>query len=396
MLWCVSRRGEIMNIEQAEQLYRLMFTNMKEGLAIIRLDGLEPGASPLVLEMNPAAAKICQDLSCETRSCRLADCFPGWFDADGFPESCNRVAVFGGSLDLGEFGLGSIYYRIRVFALTESHLGIVFSDCTQHKRSETEIGELRTRIEADSAGMERRVTERTAQLEEINAELDAFAYSVSHDLRAPLRAMQAFAEILLDDDTQSAAERTAYLKRIQSAAQGMERLIQDLLAYSRLSRQEIMLQRVSLEKVVRDAAQQLELTSGGKIYHLEISGNLPEVVGHHAVLVQVVLNLMNNAIKFVPKGVTPRLGIRAEQSEDHCRLFLEDNGIGIATQHRERVFKIFERLHGIETYPGTGVGLAIVRKAVTRLGGKIGVESRDEGGSRFWIELKKGDGGSEK
>jgi len=381
-----------MDIEQAEQLYRLMFTNMKEGLAIVRLDPEERDASPLVLEMNPAAVTICRSATCRPGNGRLADCFPGWFDEAGFLQNCRRIAAYGGSLDLGEVALNGSYYRIRVFALSENHLGVVFSDCTQHKKAEAEITQLAEKVEADEAGMEERVAERTAQLEEINAELDAFAYSVSHDLRAPLRAMQAFAEILLDDETQSAAERTAYLKRIRSSAQGMDRLIQDLLAYSRLSRQEILLQAVSLEKVVRDAAQQLELTSGGTSYQLEISGDLPEVVGHHAVLVQVVLNLMNNAIKFVPKGAVPMLRIWAEQSEESCRLFLEDNGIGIPPQHQERIFKIFERLHGIESYPGTGIGLAIVRKAVTRLGGRIGVESREGEGSRFWIELRKGDG----
>jgi PAS domain S-box-containing protein len=260
-------------------------------------------------------------------------------------------------------------------------------DITEAKRAEAQNAELLEKVQNNAAELERRVAERTAQLQERNEELDSFAHSVSHDLKAPLRAMQGFAEILLEDQPLGRAERLEYLKRILSAAQGMERLINDLLAYSRLSRSELQLQPVSLQKVVREAAQQLELASGGREYRLEIAEELPEVLGHHAVLVQVLLNLMSNGIKFVPKEVTPRLRIRGERQGGLCRLIVEDNGIGIPAEHQERIFKIFERLHSAESYPGTGVGLAIVRKAVSRLGGRIGVVSREGEGSRFWIEL---------
>lgn len=378
-----------MDMEQAEQLYRLMFTNMREGLAILRLDVRNPDASPLIIEMNPAAVKLCRCKSFNFGNCRVTDCYPDWFDADAFKKNCHRLAAFGGCMELGEVPRDDSFYRIRIFALTENHIGMVISDCTRHKEQEADIAELTEKLEQEAATMERRVSERTAQLEEINEELDSFAFSVSHDLRAPIRAMQAFAEILLDDEFQTPAERNAYLVRIKAAAQGMDRLIQDLLAYSRVSRQEITLETVSLDHVVRDAAQQLELASGGKGYRLEISGNLPDVIGHHTVLVQVVLNLMTNGIKFVPKGVLPLLRIRSEESEEYCRLYVEDNGIGIPQEHQERIFKIFERLHSMESYPGTGVGLAIVRKAVQRLGGRIGLESKEGEGSRFWIELRK-------
>lgn len=378
-----------MEMEQAEKLYRLMFTNMREGLAILRLDVRSPEAPPLIIEMNPAAVKLCRCKSFNFGNCRVTDCFPGWFEADKFKENCHRLAAFGGSMELGEASRDQSFYRIRIFALTDNHIGLVISDCTRHKEEEAEITELTDRLEKEAAGMERRVAERTAQLEEINEELDAFAFSVSHDLRAPIRAMQAFAEILMDDEFQTPAERNAYLVRIKTAAQGMDRLIQDLLAYSRVSRQEITLEPVNLEQVVRDAAQQLELASGCKGYQLEISGDFPQVLGHHTVLVQVVLNLMTNGIKFVPKGMVPILRIWSEDGDEYCRLYVEDNGIGIASQHQERIFKIFERLHSMENYPGTGVGLAIVRKAVQRLGGRIGLESKEGEGSRFWIELRK-------
>lgn len=255
------------------------------------------------------------------------------------------------------------------------------------QQSQAEVSHLLAQLQKDALQLEARVAERTSQLEEINAELDSFAHSVSHDLRAPLRAMQGFAEILLEDGSLQETERIEYLTRILSAAQGMERLILDLLAYSRLSRQEIMLQKVSLSEVVKEAAQQLELACAGKRYLLEVADGMPDVVGHQAVLVQVLLNLMSNAVKFVPAGVTPSLRIWTEQVGERCRLVVADNGIGIPAGEQERIFAIFERLHPLESYPGTGVGLAIVRKAVTRLGGRVGVDSREGAGSRFWIEL---------
>lgn len=380
-----------MDKDTTVQLYRSMFANMRDGLAIVHLEAGEHALSPRLVEMNPAAREISGSQAESLDEGNLADYFPGLFDAD-LPQICARLAGTGGCADLGEVRAGARYFRIRIFELFNHYLGVAFLDVTEHKQAEVEIARLLEKGQKNASELETRVAERTEQLEEINRELDTFAYSVSHDLRAPLRAMQGFAELLLDK-SHSETERAEYLKRILTSVHNMDRLIQDLLAYSRLSRQEIMLQTVSLDKVVRDAAQQLELASGGKNYQLEIAGKLPEVVGHHAVLVQVVLNLLTNAVKFVPKGVTPKLRIWWEPAADYCRLLVQDNGIGIAPQHQERIFKIFERLNGLDSYPGTGIGLAIVRKAVNRLGGRIGVESHEGEGSRFWVELPRADSG---
>ena len=248
-----------------------------------------------------------------------------------------------------------------------------------------------SKIAQDANELEVRVAERTAQLQEINEELDAFAYSVSHDLRAPLRAIQSFAEILQENqDKPEDPERGEYLERIIAAARYMDQLVLDLLAYSRLSRQELLLHNVSLAQVVREAADQLALAGEGGGFRLEIADNLPQVRGDHAVLVQVVLNLLSNAVKYVPEGVAPKLGVWAEQADAKVRLFVQDNGIGIAPEDQERIFRVFERLHGVESYQGNGIGLAIARKAVTRLGGRIGVQSQLGEGSRFWIELPRG------
>lgn len=245
------------------------------------------------------------------------------------------------------------------------------------------------KIAQNSALLEGRVAERTAQLQEVNEELDSFAYSISHDLRAPLRAIQSFAELLQEKQAKTNdPERRQFLERIVGAANHMDQLIQDILNYSRVWRQDMLLHTVDLDQVVRDAVEQIRGDAGeADAFQLEVAGGLPSVRGDHGVLVQVVLNLLSNAIKYVANGTTPVLRIWAETANGTARLVLQDNGIGIAPDDQERIFKVFERLHGMETYPGNGIGLALARRALTRLGGRIGVQSSLGEGSRFWIEL---------
>ncbi|MSS72008.1 MAG: hypothetical protein EXS64_11020 [Candidatus Latescibacteria bacterium] len=228
------------------------------------------------------------------------------------------------------------------------------------------------------------------ELKETNAELESFTYTVSHDLRAPLRAIQGFGDALLEDcaDRLDPAGQ-GYVRHIVTSAQRLDTLIQDLLAYSRLGRADFRFQSVSLTAVVEDALAQMEEIREREA-QITVQEALPEAMGHRATLAQIVTNLLANAVKFAPPGVQPRVQVRAEASGQRVRLWVEDNGIGIAPEHHERIFRVFERLHGLETYPGTGIGLAIVRKGVERMGGRAGVESEVGKGSRFWIELPKG------
>ncbi|HEY9823178.1 MAG TPA: ATP-binding protein, partial [Candidatus Sericytochromatia bacterium] len=199
---------------------------------------------------------------------------------------------------------------------------------------------------------------------------------------------------------------------VESAVQ-MDTLISDLLAYSRLSREDIQIQPIDLSRLIAEVLSQLDIELREQKAHITVEEPLPQAMGHRRILAQVLINLLSNAIKFVKPGVLPQVRIWAEEagskdlevgSEDrtdyclpptpHCphhwlRLWIEDNGIGIAVEHQERIFRVFERLHGVETYCGTGIGLAIVRKGVERLGGRFGVESQVDQGSRFWIELPK-------
>jgi PAS domain S-box-containing protein len=250
-------------------------------------------------------------------------------------------------------------------------------DVTKHIRMEKQL--------AKQVGELAQVNQRLA---EVNSELDAFAYSVSHDLRTPLRAMEGFAQALMENyENILDREGQEFTRRIVGTARQMDVLIQDLLSYSRVSRAEIELETVDLEMLVADALVQLESQVKEKKARINVCKTLPVVLGHRLILLQVVENLLANAIKFVAPGVQPVVEVSAEQIDGWIRLWVSDNGIGIEARHHELIFSVLERLHDIETYPGTGIGLAMVKKGVQRLGGQVGLESTIGVGSRFWIEL---------
>jgi PAS domain S-box-containing protein len=277
------------------------------------------------------------------------------------------------------------YYPVKDEAGRVLGAGAVVLDITARKDAERALRDL-------AATLERRVEERTRELQEANEELDAFAYTISHDLRAPLRAMEGFARILLDDYAAALDDDgRRYARRIVDAAARMEALIQDLLAYSRLSRAEVELRPTDLDGAVGQALAALREGDAGRRARVEVAGRpLPRVLANATVLGQALANLLANAAKFVPPGADPEIRVAAETREGgrRVRLWVEDRGIGVAPEHRERVFRVFERLHGQEAYPGTGIGLAIVRKAAERMGGAAGLEPGPGGrGSRFWIEL---------
>lgn len=258
--------------------------------------------------------------------------------------------------------------------------------------------QLRQQLQHHASELEQRVADRTAELSATNQELEAFTYSVSHDLRAPLRTMQGFAQALSEDYGDQLDDIAhSYIESIVEDAKQMSRLIADLLAYSRLSRTQINLQPVDLNAAIADALKQLAAEVQEKQANITVPKSLPSVLAHRTTLVQILANLLSNAVKFVPPGTQPKISISTSiytkedrrESQTWVKLTVKDNGIGIAPEHQERIFRVFERLHGVETYPGTGIGLAIVRKGIDRMGGFTGVESQFGQGSQFWIILPK-------
>jgi signal transduction histidine kinase len=219
-----------------------------------------------------------------------------------------------------------------------------------------------------------------------NSQLESFAYSVSHDLRAPLRGMHGLADALLEDYGDALDDQARdYAHRIVLEARQLDRLIQDLLAYSRLTRISVAIESVDVGEVVEAALHNLDEDIRANRATIQVDSSLPRLKANRAVLIQVLTNLISNAVKF--GGKEPTVHVRAQNVDGSARIWVEDHGIGIAPKHHERIFRAFERLHGIEEYPGTGIGLAIVHKAIERLGGRLGVESREGQGSSFWFEL---------
>ena len=296
-------------------------------------------------------------------------------------------------------------FATQVTAFTSEH-GEIASEVANQVAVAIQQARLREQLQGYATKLEQRVAERTVALEEANEALEVFAYSISHDLRAPLRSIQGFAQALLEDyGDQLDAEGQDYAHHLDASAQQMTTLIQDLLDYSRLSSSDIQLNAINLELVVATVLVQLKVELQEKQAQVTVERPLPEVMAHSPTLVQAVANLVANAIKFVPSGVQPQVRVWAEEMgrkgdeenlsstpahhPETVRLWVEDNGIGIDPKYQERIFQVFERLHGVESYPGTGIGLAIARKAVERMGGRVGVESQLGQGSRFWIELQQ-------
>ncbi|MUG93951.1 DUF4118 domain-containing protein [Scytonema sp. UIC 10036] len=246
----------------------------------------------------------------------------------------------------------------------------------------------REQLQCYTIELEHQVAERTAALEESNADMEAFTYSIAHDLREPVRVLQGFARVLLEDYTDELDPVAQdFIKRIFTNAERMEKLLRDLLAYSRLNRLELSAKPTSLSNVMAEVLTLLEVQIQQQQAIVTVEEPLLTVMGNYTALVQVVTNLLSNAIKFVAPGVQPSVRVWTQKQDLWMRLWVEDNGIGVDPRHQQRIFRVFERLHAQEVYPGTGIGLAIVRRAVERMGGQVGIESAIGQGSRLWIEL---------
>lgn len=391
----IAERKRAENIlRQSEKRYRNLFDSIDEGFCILEVIFDEKG-KPIdyrFLEVNPGFEK--QSGLHGATGKRMREFVPNieefWFKTFG------KVALTGEPVRFVNEAkeLDGRWFDVYVFRIGETDsrkVAVLFKDITERRNNDEALKQAKEQIDRHATYLEGLVQERTAVLKEANDQLATFVYSIAHDLRAPLRSMQGFSQVLLDDFAPSLDENAAnFLKRINASAEFLDKMILDLLAFSVASgvKNESELQSVSVEAAWDVALYQyadfIEKTKA----QIETIRPLPSVHAHGPTLAQVLAHLLSNALKFVPTGESPKIRFWAEDFGQHVRLWVEDSGIGISPEHHQRVYRAFERLDG-ERYPGTGIGLAIVRKSIDRMGGWLGLESAPGKGSKFYVELRK-------
>ncbi|SPE51726.1 putative Integral membrane sensor signal transduction histidine kinase [Verrucomicrobia bacterium] len=261
-------------------------------------------------------------------------------------------------------------------------------EVARRRRSEADLREAHAELSRHAGELERRVEERTAKLTHTVESLQSLLYHIAHNFRAPLRAVDGYTSLLLLEHGAKLDEKaTQYARQTLEAARRMDELIHDLLEYGRLGHIEIALSGVSLQRALDGALVKLAFEIRARQAEIKVVGPLPVVQGNPQLLEEVLVSLLENAISFTAPGTLPRVEVRAETCGPAVRLWVEDNGVGIEPRFHERIFGVFQTLSPSGGLQGTGIGLAIVKQAVERMGGKVGVDSHLGVGSRFWIEL---------
>ncbi|MBI4621565.1 MAG: PAS domain-containing protein [Desulfobacterales bacterium] len=371
-------------LSNSVERYGELFNRMSNGVAIYR--AVDNGLDFELVDFNAAGERIERVSKAEIIGKRVTEAFPG-VEEFGLLDVFRRVWQTGipehYPISRYEDNRISGWRENFVYRLSSGEVVAVYDDVTEQKRAEDEIRKLNKELE-------QRVAERTAELVYTNKELESFSYSVSHDLRAPLRAISGFSEIIARSHRADLNEEGRhYVDNIVQASERMGYLIDNLLQYSRLGRQGIRRNPVQLADLLADIAQNMREHVIEIHGTLNIAHDLPTVIGDKMLLGQIFSNLIENALTYYKPCVPPQVTVKGRTEGKAVIISVSDNGIGIPPEYHEKIFNVFQRLHSEEEYPGTGIGLATVKKSVELLGGSVQIESEVGKGSTFIVKLPK-------
>ncbi|MDD2334493.1 MAG: PAS domain S-box protein [Mesotoga sp.] len=363
-------------LNESELLFRQLYVNMNVGVAIYRV--VNDGDDVVFLDMNPAGCRITGVNREEIIGRSVRAIFPGVTDL-GLYDRILDVWKSGYSQHhpVKEYHDGRLTFWAENFIYRHKadEIVVVFEDVTEREMTLEEL--------------ERRVVRRTEELEEANRELESFAYSVSHDLKAPLRAIRGFSKIVSDRYSSLLPEEgSRYLGFIVKAGEDMSELITGLLEYSRVGKAVLRREVVSLQDLVSDCISTLESRIVEEEAEVKVLSDLPDVYADRSLLRRALTNLLQNSLTYHKSGEHLVIKVYSDEQNGFVNLTVEDNGIGIESKFHERIFNIFQRLHTGDEYPGTGIGLAIVKKSVALMGGDVSLESEPGKGARFTIKIK--------
>jgi len=357
-------------LQESEERYRSLFENMTEGFALHEIICDEGGApcDYRFLDINPMFEKLTgfnrKDVIGRTVTEILPGEDPQWIERYG------EVALTGKPIHFDNYsrGLGR-HFEVTAYRPAPLSFAVIFRDITKRKQMEVAL------------------SERTVQLENANKELESFSYSVSHDLRAPLRAIDGYSRMILRRQGEKFdSETLRQFNLIRENARTMGQLIDDLLSFSRLNRKEIINGSLDMESMVRSAWSDMTEINPDRDMRLVLN-ELPRGVGDQVLIKQVILNLLSNAIKFSRVRESAVVEVGAYPEEERNVYFIRDNGVGFDMQYYDKLFGVFQRLHSTEEFEGTGVGLAIVERIIHRHGGTVWAEGKVGEGATFYFTL---------
>lgn len=381
-------------LRESEARYRNLFESIDEGFCVVEVifDETGVGIDQRYLEVNPAFERHSGLKNSVGKTARelIPDFEPSWSEALG------KVAMTGDSVRLiNEVkGLNRWFevYAVRLHARAPGKVAVLFNDITERRRIEESLRIAQELLADHARELEVLVTERTEQLRETVAELHMLTYTIAHNLRGPLRGINGMCQALAEDyGPQLDATGKDFTARAAASAVRMDGLIRDLLTYTKMMKTEAPTSATNLNKVVKAALERAEFASAphGVKVKMDVPADFPDVLAHAPTLGMALDHLLSNALKFTKEGSSTEIRIHATNQNKRVRLCVQDAGIGIPEEHLKRIFGVFERLKPDES-SGTGIGLAIVDRAIRRMGGTCGAESQYGQGSLFWIELAEG------